>query len=34
VIGLKVFIGLTTLAILFYGVTKYQKDYIDDEEID
>jgi energy-converting hydrogenase B subunit I len=34
VIGLKVFIGLTTLAILFYCVTKYQKDYIDDEEID
>lgn len=34
VIGLKVFIGLTTLAILFFSVTKYQKDYIDDEEID
>ncbi|OED29984.1 MnhB domain-containing protein [Methanosphaera sp. WGK6] len=34
VIGLKVFIGLTTLVILFYGVTKYQGDYVDDEEID
>lgn len=34
VIGLKVFIGLTTLVILFYSVTKFQKDYIDDEEID
>lgn len=33
-IGLKVFIGLTTLVILFYGVTKYQAEYIDDEEID
>ena len=34
VIGLKVFIGLTTLAMVFFAVTKYQKDYIDDEEID
>ncbi len=34
VIGLKVFIGLTTLVILFYGVTKYREDYVDDEEID
>ena len=33
-IGLKVFIGLTTLVILFYSVTKFQTDYIDDEEID
>lgn len=34
VVGMKVFIGLTTLVVLFYGVTKLQKDYIDDEEID
>lgn len=34
VVGMKVFIGLTTLVVLFYGVTKFQKDYIDDEEID
>lgn len=34
VIGLKVFIGLTTLVILFYSVTKYAGDYIDNEEID
>ncbi|PAV08219.1 MnhB domain-containing protein [Methanosphaera cuniculi] len=34
VVGLKVFIGLTTLVILFYGVTKYREDYVDDEEID
>jgi energy-converting hydrogenase B subunit I len=33
-IGVKVFIGLTTLVILFYGVTKFAGDYIDDEEID
>ena len=33
-IGVKVFIGLTTLVILFYGVTKYAGDYIDNEEID
>lgn len=34
VVGLKVFIGLTTLVILFYGVTKFKEDYVDDEEID
>ena len=34
VVGLKVFIGLTTLVILFYSVTKIKEDYIDDEEID
>ena len=33
-IGVKVFIGLTTLVILFYAVTKYAGDYIDNEEID
>ena len=33
-IGLKVFIGLTTLVVLFYSVTKFQADYVDDEEID
>ena len=33
-IGIKVFIGLTTLVILFYAVTKYAGDYIDNEEID
>ena len=33
-IGVKVFIGLTTLVILFYGVTKFAGDYIDNEEID
>ncbi len=34
VVGLKVFMGLTTLVILFYGVTRFKEDYIDDEEID
>lgn len=34
VVGLKVFIGLTTLVILFYGVTKFKEDYVDDEEIE
>lgn len=34
VVGLKVFIGLTSLVILFYTVTQYKEDYIDDEEID
>ena len=34
VVGLKVFMGLTTLVILFYGVTKYANDYIDEEEIE
>jgi len=34
VVGLKVFIGLTTIVILFYSVTKLRDDYIDDEEID
>lgn len=34
VVGLKVFMGLTTLVILFYGVTKFKEDYIDDEEIE
>ena len=33
-VGLKVFIGLTTLVVLFYSVTKYKEDYVDDEEID
>ena len=33
-IGVKVFIGLTTLVLLFYGVTKYAGDYVDNEEID
>ena len=34
VVGLKVFIGLTTLVVLFYSVTKYKEDYVDDEEIE
>lgn len=34
VVGLKVFIGLTTLVLLFYGVTKFHEDYVDDEEIE
>jgi energy-converting hydrogenase B subunit I len=34
VVGLKVFIGLTTIVILLYGVSNYKEDYIDTEEID
>ncbi len=34
VVGLKVFMGLTTLVILFYGVTHFKGDYVDDEEIE
>jgi energy-converting hydrogenase B subunit I len=34
VVGLKVFIGLTTIVILLYGVTNYKEDYIDTEELD
>ncbi|MDO5851746.1 MAG: MnhB domain-containing protein [Methanobacteriaceae archaeon] len=34
VVGLKVFIGLTSIVLVFKGITNFKEDYVDTEELD